>query len=450
MRVGSHCRVLTPAELSGAERTLVTRANPDLDIGALLLPTDSGARSPKVVCEATARAVALLREPRSYAELSRSLAATSGFDAATSGFEELIGLVLDGIVEIEFGRSFVSGAAAYREIVNRDRAGGTPVDTDPLSKAALRSAAGLGLTDPEALAVRLYTANSVPLTPGWLARFPDPEATERHLGLHPSGRTRGRLGRRWRRVAAPPAADVWSLWRPLDEHGAGRAAGPQYKLYVSPRPDMTSRCLALVVTALLDSDTSGTDAVRDDMGDTRGARGARGAGGAGGVRVWLKAVRTPRGLLRPDKIVLYLASPGELHRLAAVLADRLDGLPGQGVPFAARFESERVLLSWGVDPPDERGDASLPRHSWRSWLSGRLASALVRAQNLGVGADAWRFALMRVRCDGVDPATWHPASDLWAPASGLAGSAGDLAGPAGDLAGPASGLREPARRGGRR
>ncbi|MFG3409890.1 hypothetical protein [Streptomyces sp. NPDC048142] len=386
MRVGSHCRVMTPTELPEEERALVTRAHPDVDVGALLLPTRSGAMSPKVVCKATARAVSLLQEPRSYAELNGSLTAGPGVD-------ELVGLVLDGIVEIEVGRSFISGAAAYREISNRESTAGTPVDTDPLSRHALQSAAGLGLTDPEGLAIRLYLSNSVPLTPGWLGRFPDPAATERHLGLHRSGRTRRQLERRWRHVDASPMSDTWSLWGPADDdHGEDTGdeeteSGPRYKLYVSPRPDATSRCFAAVVTALLDS----------------------------GTRAWLKVARTPRGLLRPDKMVLYVASAGELHRLAAVLAGRLDRLPGQGVPFAARFDAERVLLSWGMDPPDGRSDSSLPRHSWRSWLTGRIAAALALAQYLGVGADAWRFALMRVRCDGVDPATWRPASDFWGP-----------------------------------
>jgi hypothetical protein len=71
-----------------------------------------------------------------------------------------------------------------------------------------------------------------------------------------------------------------------------------------------------------------------------------------------------------------------------------------------------------MDPPDEDGSVWRGwsgRESWRLWLARRLASALVTAQAMGSTTngpsdEAWRFALDRLRLEGVDTDTWTPGA----------------------------------------
>ena len=72
------------------------------------------------------------------------------------------------------------------------------------------------------------------------------------------------------------------------------------------------------------------------------------------------------------------------------LAGVLHSCPAQGVPFTARFERNQQLFSWGIDPPAEPNG-----HSWRSWITSRIASNLVQARVSTTGNEAMSFALFR-------------------------------------------------------
>jgi hypothetical protein len=71
-----------------------------------------------------------------------------------------------------------------------------------------------------------------------------------------------------------------------------------------------------------------------------------------------------------------------------------------------------------MDPPaTERLLAWQEPESWRLWLARRLAAALVAARgNTTPDVPAWRFALERLRREGVDVDRWTPSSTLWATA----------------------------------
>ena len=54
------------------------------------------------------------------------------------------------------------------------------------------------------------------------------------------------------------------------------------------------------------------------------------------------------------------------------------------------------------------------RESWRVWVAQRLAWFLLGARRTGEsGLEPWRFALERVRLEGVDTETWAPGAALW-------------------------------------
>jgi hypothetical protein len=120
------------------------------------------------------------------------------------------------------------------------------------------------------------------------------------------------------------------------------------------------------------------------------------------------------GLLRPDKMVLYLPNQERLLAIASELAPLLKGTAPHGVPFSAEITSDG-LLSWGMDPPPtERILAWQEPESWRLWIVRRLAAAMIAAQTDARSTMApSQFALERLRHEGVDVDTWTPSASIW-------------------------------------
>jgi hypothetical protein len=178
----------------------------------------------------------------------------------------------------------------------------------------------------------------------------------------------------------------------VDDGGRLAASGATWKLYVSPAPETL-------------------------------------ADGFGRILDALAAARTPQfkigadaaGLLRPDKMVAYFPSFERLAAAAEALTERLGGTPAQGVPFTSEIAGDG-LLSWGVDPPAESSNQWSGRESWRLWLTHRLAVALLAGKLAGkssaknaevAGVEPWRFALERLRLEGVDTDSWTPGGTLF-------------------------------------
>jgi hypothetical protein len=346
----------------------------------LLRPSGPGL-GVKTVDRDTALLLYTLREPGplpSY--LRRALGATlRGFAAR---------LVADGVLEIERGGAFVSGPAALPLLEGgvAEVAGGQGRPA-ALSLAALRYGAALAavLADPLALSERLYGYGRLPVSPAWRRRLAAGAAA--FLGLDRPGAARAALDAAW---VPTPAGHGWQAWQartlpaaPLVA-GAGAAGRPPVKLYVSPLP----AALPELIPDLL-------------------------AGLAAGGALSFKVGEGAAGLLRPDKLVAYFADGESLGRAADRLAGRLAGAPPHGVPFTAAVTADG-LLSWGMDPPAAaQAPAFRGAESWRFWLTNRLARALGQAC-VGGSTDPARFALGRLRLEGVDTATWTPGPALFA------------------------------------
>ncbi len=245
-----------------------------------------------------------------------------------------------------------------------------PADVAALSMAVLRVAAELTHSmESGALASLLYASNWSPLTPSWRSRFPDTDAVEQFLfgdaGAVDASRWRGR-----------PDAH-WFHFEPVD-----RATGSphRWKLYVSPGPVAAPEALRLALPVLADHG-----------------------------RPPFKITKSPRGLLRPDRMVVYLRSQAELERLGEALEGPLADLPAQGVPFTAGLHHSGIT-SWGYDPPPS---VKAYGASWRQWLSKKLG-AYLHASDADQPEGRVRFALAKIAEDGVDPSTWRPTPALWA------------------------------------
>jgi hypothetical protein len=346
----------------------------------------------KSVDRETALLFLTLREP---GPLPAYVRAAFGESAGRAIFR----LVAEGVLEVEHGGAFLSGATALDRLraergnpaagAGRGRLAGLSID-------ALRHAQALALDDPLALSYRLYGFHRRPLTPGWKRRLPSPEAVQAYLGLGDGGAARRTLGAGWVEQQTPRAGG-WLSWQSVASIGGGGgrigggevpgAAAPTWKLYISPTPEALPECFAAVLEALA------------------------------AARSWqVKVGSDAAGLLRPDKLVAYFPSFERLAEAAGCLAGRLSGIAVHGVPFTAEAGGDG-LLSWGVDPPASERPLAGGRESWRLWLTHRLARALLAARAAGptagaTAAEPWQIALERLRLEGVSTETWTPGSGL--------------------------------------
>jgi hypothetical protein len=360
--------------LAPEERHALARLPDDPDFYGVLRPAAGAPRhlGLKAVDRETALLFLTLHEPGALPAYVRTvLAEAAGRTVAR--------LVADGILEIERGGAFVAGAAALGGGIERGVGEGRLAK---LSVAALQYGQALAVDDPLRLSYRLYGYNRRPLTPRWRRLLASAEAVQTHLGIAPGGAHRPGLDRAWKASPAGSGVEPWLSWRTRQPERAASEGGATWKLYVSPAPE----ALAESFGAVLDALAAG-----------RAAQFKIGSGAA--------------GLLRSDKIVAYFPDFERLAAAAEAVSSRLAGVPAQGVPFTSEIGGDG-LLSWGMDPPAAERGAWGGRESWRLWLTHRLARALLAARATE-GAEPWRFALERVRLEGVDTESWTPAASLW-------------------------------------
>jgi hypothetical protein len=311
------------------------------------------------------------------ANLFRSLRQPGHLPPSAAG--RLAELVLDGVLGLESTDGFVYGPAAYEAVAQLDE---LPVPHDRLSRlshAALAYAGRLRLGDVDRVCARLYCYHRIPLSRRWARAYPNSTAV---LDL-----VRGAaLSRSWVGPTEGEESADWLSWARRDNDRRDARPGQlPYKLYVSPHVDD----LADVFPALVEALT---------------------AAGASRFKMGADA----EGLLRPDKIVVYLADARELENVARAVEFALDGVRPHGVPFSAELAGDG-LLSWGGDPPEDAGPVGAGAESWRLSVCRRLAEYLVAAQAAPLRhTRPAEFALARLAVDGVDVRSFAPA-DLDAP-----------------------------------
>lgn len=344
-------------------------------VGALHAP-DAPWLGVRAIDRLAHRLHAQLRAP---ALLSPSLRRLLGRDAARA----IARLVLDGILEIESPSGFVHGADALSIVFARSlRAPVNDWENARLSSAALAYGAQLAVHDVRDLADRLYGYNRIPADGAWRRTFASPALVEQYLGLLPGAAARTQLERHWRAAASSDRDRHWSFWHSATRAGTARASRRPaiYKLFVSPLPEQAPATLRTVI-------------------DVLAAHGAPP----------FKFGTGTYGLLRPDKIVAYFPDRRAALACGASLLAALASVPAHGVPFSAGLAPSGIV-SWGLDPDA----APLPLadrggESWRTWLTARLARALLIARHAHGATDAVSFARHRLWLDGIDVERWTPA-----------------------------------------
>jgi len=290
-------------------------------------------------------------------------------------------LVLDGVLEIEQDGVFRSGPTTIDALFEprKERELGAIARR---SVEALQYGQTLDNVSVEELAMRLYQYGRKPLSPAWNHRLSSVESVVSFLGLGDGGPARASLDMGWIENRAP-GQRFWRSWTPRESQSEPDAV--RYKLYVSPA------CESLPCALLATIET---------LSNVSGVQG-------------LKVGRDLAGLCRPDKLVAYFSRLEALQVAARELHFQLKGIPPHGVPFTSEVTRDG-LLSWGVDPPvEQRRVGAQVYGSWRLWVANRLAEYLLVGKAQPTDVAAWRFALDRLRADGLDTDTWVPVRGLW-------------------------------------
>ncbi len=363
--------------LSAEEAVALVDLRRDPNYCGVLQPRTATGLTTKAVCSETARLFDLLQEP---GQLPPYISEDPDSTLAVAR------LLSDGILQIKQASDWVCGPAVCTRVhsnanPNFAAAPPKPGSLASLSLRAIQHAAALETTDANELASYLFRYNSIPLTPQWLRRIPDRSALENCLQITVGGRCRSQLDWNWEPVPAKTDRDPWIAWTSRTIPQPPKELRT-YKLYLSPHPAH----IGAAFPAYLDAITR-----------------------AGAFH--FKIGSNIRGQLRPDKLVGYFSHYDSLLQCSEIVGKQLSGCPAQGVPFSAEL-GYGALLSWGSDPLEEEMVPDwLKRQSWRESICLRLGSFLAVAKREKTVAIApWRFALERLRSDGIDVDTWSLAS----------------------------------------
>ena len=361
--------------LSESEQQALEGLKGDPDCYGILRPRGSGKLSIKAASRDAALLFFTLQNP---GPLPRYVVETLGEECNPT----ISRMVLDSILEIEVAGAMLSGPAAHSYICGEEQAVELENFLAALSRRALQYAQTLDINDAYALSMRLYNYNRLPASPRWRALLPDQAAAERHLGIE----TAGTSLRNWARIEQNTGKSQWLAWQSPRINGNPAAPTSTYKLYVSPACSALSEAFHAIAAV------AGASAAHH-----------------------FKVGNDVYGLLRPDKMVLYFQHFADLQETAERLMQQLGSCPVHGVPFTAELAGNG-LLSWGIDPPAERTVPWLERQSWRLQVTNDLATAMLAARNSGNSElPPWRFAMERLRLEGIETQTWTPSRTLaWA------------------------------------
>jgi hypothetical protein len=347
------------------------------EVVAILRPA-----SPKLNTQLAGAKIALLREALSTpGRLADQLISTISQSADCNAL--LAALVLDQVIEIESDGGFLSGPDAHGAVFG---ARSLPAPDDVLARlsiAAVKYGQDLHLDDPIRLSVRLYCFNRAPASPHWKFKLSLPNRVLEFLGLGMDGVNREKLGAHWICAEGEHALAGWSLWRFKKAQARSRKS-LGYKLYISPRSEYLPEALGVAIEVLTEMEAPSFKVGCDIF-----------------------------GVLRPDKLVAYFFHRADILEAGRRISARLSAMPAQGVPFTCAMDSSG-MVSWGKDPPEHARPFRWNGKSWRFWVTERLATALITASRHGSNEiEPWKFAVDRVRLDGIDTRMWRPYPGLW-------------------------------------
>jgi hypothetical protein len=359
--------------MTDAELSALAGLKQDPDCFGILRPQPDSGLNIKSVCKDTALLLYSLQQP---GPLPAHILAELDAD----GNQQIAELVLDEILQISHDGHFVSGADAHHLIYRPGEAVENHGRIARLSLEAVKFGQRLTTDDPIRLSAHMYFYNRAPVTPAWQRGIGDAESITHFLGINGGGPCARLLEQHWSKSTPRPDTQGWNIWSlKKSKSSQWRHNGYDFKIYVSPALAAMPEVVPVVAEVFTEAE----------------------------VERFKIGAELP-GLTRPDKIVAYLATFEHVEEVGRMLSDRLKDIPVHGVPFTADL-SDNGLLSWGMDPHEKTLLEWQESASWRLWITHRLAQALLVARSSTESdIEPWRFALERLRLEGIDTDTWTP------------------------------------------
>lgn len=291
-------------------------------------------------------------------------------DRSNKSYQAAIGLLLDGALALQTANGPIYGPQAAKYLGLARPKNASPNETMKISMRAMAFVAQSPNEDIHSLTADLYYFGRKPLTRTMMSRLQDAEAISAMLGLDRVDHEPEVA--RW--FSAREHVPGWFQWRA----GDGVASPEKWKIYIN-----------LGLEALIDR--------LPDLASSLASSRAQA----------FKIAGNAHGTCRPDRLVAYFGSEDKMRDAAAALMPLVGGLPAEPLPFTVAFDDEG-RLSYGRDPA--RGTLEyLQGRSWRLWLCGHLARAMVAAREAPVdNYSAPLFALLRVGFLGLDPRDFSP------------------------------------------
>lgn len=270
---------------------------------------------------------------------------------------KLMDLISGAYMSVFLDSDFVTGQPATKRI--QELYGPPHSQVQELSELAIKRAALMKLTSPEAYFNYLYAYNTCPANPHEKI-VPEEEwnyLTEGEKSLE-----------NWNYHTDSPA---WYYFAHRDQENI--VERKTHKLYISPKP----KHLPLIVQET-------ANALHTIKGSS------------------FKVGKGLNGRLRPDKCVAYFTCEDSLHKTAEKLFKNLQGVEAQGVPFTIAYDSDG-LLSWGRDVYPKQGE----QQSWRQWMVNKVVETL-GDENVRSPATAYTKTCTAFERAGIDPLTFKP------------------------------------------
>ena len=370
---------LVPYEnLTPTHQNNLSQLRADPDFFGVLLPNENLGLTIKAICHQTAQLYKNLQYP---GKIPKETISSLGEETNTT----IKKLLLDGILELQTEKGFVSGAEVCSIFEPEKDLTNNGNKLSQLSIKAIEYAEKLNITDVTKLSARLYFYNRFPLSTKRNQAFSNQKDTLKYLNLHPQGKYYHLLEKYWEPVKPPNKyGDYWSIWQSTYNHKSIQKKQWRYKLYISTNIESQKEILGEVIGILSETETHS-----------------------------LKFAKQMSGLLRADNFIAYFNTLESLQNTAKKLASAFANIPGQGVPFTAEITSGG-LLSWGMDPPRDKYHPNWQeKESWRLWITNRLASAIIAAKShKNTDLKPGKFALKRLSLEGIDTTNWIPSISL--------------------------------------
>lgn len=319
-------------------------------------------RTPKIICKETALLLFTLDGEGGY------LPSYLNIDEIQ---EHLMEILYEGLLLLESAEGVFSDyislapSSKCQSIQNHN-------ELQNLSEKAIYYAFDLPISDPIAVAARLYFYNRIPVS--------HEDYCEKSFHYDFLGVSKDSLSEKWNLKKRGGYQYSWIMCSNRSNRWNLDKGDKIYKLYISPATCSLKSCFGNIVSALLES----------------------------GVKRF-KYGNSIYGVSRPDKILAYFETFEHMKEASCSLEKVLSSQQSHGVPFTCQIR-DLNSLSWGVDPPRSNHYPDWrEKESWRLWVVNHISVAIIDFKRVARKRDQLlEYICARLLTKGIDAQTWTP------------------------------------------